>query len=631
MADLLLALFLGLIAAGLGKRLLSGAGPLPLHPVDVLALALPLGLGILAMSALVAGEVGSLNLAVLVVVLAVVTELGLFSGVGLAISLVRQGRSAWLQHPAPRLDRLVGILLVLTLVATALSALAPVTDGDALCYHLQVPKVFLMHQAVGFEPDLHETVYPLVTEMLYAIALEFRGPVACRCLHWLLGMVFAAGVTALARPSLGGRAWWAGAIAILVPAISNGMTAPLNDVSLAAFGTAAIFAWGRHQDRPSARSAALAGVFAGLSVGVKYPALVLVGLLATATLVRPLVDRKWRSRAGIARAVGWTAVFLAATLAVGGCWYLRAYVHTGNPVYPFFKGWFATGLDEVLDPIKRPLSAGAWNLATALAPLTLEPQRFDSFAHQFGPLFLLFLPALLVVRAPRRVLGLAALGYAFLVLCMTQRQSMRFLLIAVGPMSVAVAYLATYWADRRTLPARGLMALLLLGLGLEAGVSIMRATRAAGVVLGRESFHEFLGRYEPSYRVGQWVARHLPLTARLIGQDHRGFYIPRHYTMELAHRRRTGLGGRGESPQEIIDALRSEGYTHVMFCPPDRPDAVEFDPTLGRLLGPWLSGRLPLYHEGLEDRDGVTRDYSIYSLVEDRLGATVGGPQSAIR
>ena len=111
-------------------------------------------------------------------------------------------------------------LLALTLAATALAAMAPVTDGDALCYHLQVPKVFLVRQAVFFDADLHETIYPLLTEMLYALALEFRGPVACRCVQWLLGLVFAANVTALARPSLGRRAWWAGTIALLVPAVT---------------------------------------------------------------------------------------------------------------------------------------------------------------------------------------------------------------------------------------------------------------------------------------------------------------------------------------------------------------------------------------------------------------------------
>ena len=182
------------------------------------------------------------------------------------------------------------------LLGTGLVAIGPVTDGDALCYHLQVPKEFLMHGSVGFDPDLHETVYPLVTELIYLPALEFRGPGACRWIQWVLGLVLFANVTALARPSLGRRAWWAGTIVMLAPAISNGMSAPLNDVSLAAFGTAAIFAWTRMLDRPSFAAAAIAGVYAGLAIGVKYPALVLFGLLTAATALR--TSRPVRSTAG---------------------------------------------------------------------------------------------------------------------------------------------------------------------------------------------------------------------------------------------------------------------------------------------------------------------------------------------
>ena len=74
-----------------------------------------------------------------------------------------------------------------------------------------------------FEPDLHETVYPLGVEMLYAVALALRGPVACRLVQWSLGLTFAANVTALARPVIGDRARWAGAVALLTPAVSNGM------------------------------------------------------------------------------------------------------------------------------------------------------------------------------------------------------------------------------------------------------------------------------------------------------------------------------------------------------------------------------------------------------------------------
>ncbi len=385
-------------------------------------------------------------------------------------------------------DIFVLVCTSLVLLGSAICALAPVTDGDALCYHLQVPKVFLVQGSVGFAPDLHETVYPLMTELLYALALEFRGPVACRWVQWILGLVFAANVVALARPTLGRRAYWAGAIALAVPAISNGMSAPLNDVALAAFGTAAIVGFMRLRENACYCTAIVAGALAGLAIGVKYPALVLCGLLFLGIALRGLL----RHRAGAAIPAGrWLAlagVYLGVMVLVGGCWYVRAYVHTGNPVFPYFRQFFGnSGLSEVLGPDKRPLAVTPWNMLLALVPLSLEPDRFDSFAHQFGPVFLLFLPALFFERAPRRVLGLVGLAYLFLMICLTQRQSMRFVLLALGPMSVGVAYLASRWSQRKTLPARLLLLCLILILGFEASLALARTRHALGVVTGWES------------------------------------------------------------------------------------------------------------------------------------------------
>ena len=134
------------------------------------------------------------------------------------------------------------------------------------------------------------------------------------------------------------------------------------------------------------------------------------------------------------------------------------------------------------------------NLLSALVPLSLQPDRFDSFSHQFGPAFLLFLPAIFLYRAPRRILLLVGLAYAFLVICMTQRQSMRFLLIALGPMSIGVAYMVGVWCKRRTVPARVLIAVVLLVMGLEAGLAVARSRHVLVVLFGRESAAEFLAR-----------------------------------------------------------------------------------------------------------------------------------------
>jgi hypothetical protein len=653
MIDLAFAAFLATIGMGVGRRVVDRLGQSPEHPLDSAALAMPMGLGLIALGVLGLGEVGWLNRIGLAVLLAVAMELGLMPGLRLLREL--GGRLPWcdvLSWRASTTEIAIAGLLGVSLLGTATVATGPVTDGDALCYHLQVPKVFLMRGAAAFDPDLHETIYPLVTEMLYAIALGFRGPVACRWIQWFVGLALAANVTAMARPSLGRRAWWAGAIVLLVPAISNGMSAPLNDVALAAFGAAAIFAWTRLLDQPSAAAAAVAGLLGGLAIGVKYPALVLVGLMGGTVWLRCVwsLRRVERNREGEPRAeptthaarrearpprtesaVRWSgrvpwptlaAIYSLVVIAGGGCWYRRAYVHTGNPVFPFFRYAFGgAGLDEVLDPIKRPMTVTLWNLLTALGPLTLEPDRFDSFSHQFGPIFLLFLPVALLERPRRRLLGLAALGYVFLMICLTQRQSMRFVLIALGPLSVVVAYGLSVWSDRKTLPARLMVAMLVGVLGLEAGLAMARGRHVLGMLAGRESAEALLSRREPTYVVGQWAARHLPAAARVIGQDHRGFYIPRPYTMELAHRRRTGLGRLGEGSGEVVARLRESGFTHLMLCPPVPETAAEFDPRLGRLLGPWLAGRAPIYREDLTDGDGVLRRYAIYELSDNRLAA----------
>ncbi len=601
MIDLIFAAFLAMICLGTGKRILDGLDQTPDHPLDAIALALPLGLGLSALGTLMIGTMGWLNRLGLSVLLAVWLELGLSPAIRLFRESVQRIRNR--DHQRSTTGRAMAICLGLALAATAIVAIGPVTDGDALCYHLQVPKEFLMRGAVGFNPDLHETVYPLVTELIYLPALEFRGPVACRWIQWTLGVVLFANVTALARPTLGRRAWWAGAIVILAPAISNGMSAPLNDVALAAFGTAAIFAWTRWLDRPGIGGAAVAGLYAGLAVGVKYPALVLFALLTVAAAFQGLVRGPNGTGSRRRNWLAMAAVYIAAAVSVGGIWYLRAYIHTGNPVYPFFRQVFGgAGLDEVLDPIKRPMAVTPWNLLLSLIPLSLQPDRFDSFSHQFGPIFLLFLPVALMERLPRRVLGLAAIGYLFLMLCLTQRQSMRFVLIALGPMAVAIAQGASAWCERKTVASRLMVAVLVGSLGLESAWALARTRQVFGLVVGRESAESLLAHREPTYLVGRWAARNLPATARLIGQDHRGFYIPRPYTMELAHRRRTGLGRRGESPGEIVGTLRRVGLHARDVLPAGPRDGRRVRPDPRASPGPMVGRQDANLSRGLDRR-----------------------------
>ncbi|WP_169977847.1 ArnT family glycosyltransferase [Tautonia rosea] len=611
MLDLGFVVLLMLWSAIVGLALLRRFGPVPESRSEAIGLAVPLGLGLLAMAALGLGQVGWLGRPGLIGVLLVGLLLGLRPRVWESL---RSGLGCprLVRTEAGRIDP-VGVVfdlaMGLILLGSLLTALIPPTDGDALCYHLQVPKLFLWSGSVFYEPDLHETVYPLVTEMLYAVGLVFRGPVACRLIQWAFGVFFAWNVASLARPFLGDRARWAATIALGVPAVSNGMGAPLNDVALATMATAALVAWTRWLDRPSGAGAALIGVLIGLAMGVKYPALVWGGVIGLGMLLSTRPGRlPWRTVLRHAAVCGGVA------LLIGGSWYLRAYLHTGNPVHPFFRETFGSGFDVVLSDDKRPMEPTAWNLVTAIVPMTLDPNRFDSFAHQFGPAFLLFLPAILIWRPPIRLMTLVLVAYAFLLICLSQRQSMRFVLPGVGPMAVAVAWLVADWSRRRGIAPKLLMASVVVMLAFEATIALSRPRHGLAVALGIESAEEFLARREPTYRVGQWIDDRLPESARIVGQDHRGFYLPRPYAMEKAHRRRTGLGTRGETPEQILAHFSEEGFTHVLVCPPEPLDAIEFDPDLNTLLGSWINDQVPLYAESITDPDGVTRHYALYRL-----------------
>jgi hypothetical protein len=64
----------------------------------------------------------------------------------------------------------------------------------------------------------------------------------------------------------------------------------------------------------------------------------------------------------------------------------------------------------------------------------------------------------------------------------------------------------------------------------------------------------------------------------------------------------------------VIEGLLEARFTHLLLCPPVPETAVEFDPTLGRTLAPWLEGRSPVFAEDLADADGVVRRYALYDL-----------------
>jgi hypothetical protein len=490
--------------------------------------------------------------------------------------------------------------VAVALVGTLISALAPPTAGDALCYHLEIPKRFVQLGEITYLPLTDNSLFPFLMEMLYTLGLLIGSPILAQLLHWLVGVLFALAVVELASPILGARAsGWAAIVALLVPGVTNQMTAPLNDLAVALYSTLMVTAWTRWTGTLQSRWLVLAGVFGGFGMSVKLVTGAMVVVLMVATVVRV-----WR-RDGLATAWRSAAALAGCIVLTGGIWYARSWYHLGNPVYPYFNTLFG------LEPHTESTLIATRNPFTVAWLATMHPEIFGGRGVQFGAVFLALLPglALLPRRLPElnRLLVIAA---GFGAVWFALRQDLRFLLpvvpiLAVASIAVACALKPNRWAFWAT---SGCIAALL---AFQTLIVVKRANRCIAVALGRESRDEYLRRHEPSFVVAEFVNARLRSDCRVISQDFRGFYFEPDFVREAALGRYSPYDERG---MELAESLAVTGFTHVLLVESHNPESAIYDQGFVDRLGPAVECLPLVLASHFESPLGDRRDYRLLEL-----------------
>src|SRR2546422_3236477 len=355
-------------------------------------------------------------------------------------------------------------------------ATIPPTFYDELVYHLIIPQWVLATGELLTLPWVVFTLMPHASDLLLAWGLVLGGDLGARAIQFALWVMCFLAVWAIvevmARPrdvawapsfiacafAASPMVWFLGTL--LFTETSQAVGLLCSAVVISAVPS-------QRLEREGAPETPLPHPHSWLALGL------MLGWVASSKLS----GLYWVAAALVAaRVAGWPLAALSRaaviTLLTVTPWWIRAFVQTGNPVYPMFYGllggqpWSAESQARLLAdlPYGTPGSLGGMGLVRLPLDLVLHPERFGS-ASDVGALAVLSTCGLLALPVASRLVGLR--GHARL----------------LGDTAAVFVLVAGAGWVMTTPTARFFAPAFLLGLAVLAGLCVQFRKTAQGLVL----------------------------------------------------------------------------------------------------------------------------------------------------
>jgi len=524
----------------------------------------------------------------------------LILGLGLAaLAGIRERPTPRDTDPSPAITRAAWAAIAAVQALALLAALAPPTARDALFYHFALPKAYIAAGAGDAVPYNMASFYPQGVEMQVVWAMLLGHTVGMRVAEAAAGATVFAFAPLLVLVIYG---WarerdvepaWAAIAALMIaaiPTVYDIAGSGYVDLALAAYTALAVRATGRWWTTPGRGWIVPIALAVGGALSIKFTAGFVFLVLAVIVLLRSA--RAARESSGgepagvVARRVARTgAGALALGALVAAPWYVRTWVRTGSPVFPFYLDVWpgqAPGWDRERARLYQSLLSMYGDAHTVLdyllAPvrlaLTAQPDQPPHYDGVLGIAFLFALPLLVWALVTRRLdaeLRIAALvSTAMLIFWLFSSQQLRFLLPALP--GFAVATVAAGRIAARSSPGWTRLLPWLFVAAAGAGLPVILAWSArldpVRVVLGGESRGGYLERRLDYYPYYELVNRTLPSTARvwLIDMRRDTYHLDRPYFSDFVFEdyTLTRYVRSAQSADEILAQVREAGITHVL-------------------------------------------------------------------
>jgi len=478
------------------------------------ALAFGVGSGVIAYSVFGLGLVGLLSGPFIG---------GTFAALAIASGLMLRRYDAssligW--RPLQAIETFMVAVAVLTAFGVLPYAFAPEIKYDAVYYQLAMVREFLQQGSVAQLPNLFASNFPLVPQLVYASSVALSGALdSAKLVHLFIGCAVALAIFATGSQLHSRYAGVLGAILWLsVPLVLWEMSTAYVDLFSVLYVLLSVLATILWIERQHPSYALVAGVFCGLGLGIKITAALPALSLGGAVLILFIRNRRglttWIGAAGIAAVVG-------------APWYLRSYLLTGNPVFPFLNSLFRSPQWELVDDTFNFANFG---LGSAPSDLLLSPFRLVTQSSRFGEMpdgALGLLPMIgavalvggLIAR-DRRLAFLALSAAGASVLWFVSAQYGRYLLPILAIEAVLAATLLanlTRRVPRAAISTVSSVILVLSFAGYLGTVAPVPGYVPWPVVLGEQDRGDYLNIALRHYAAYRWLSDHAPPSTQVLG------------------------------------------------------------------------------------------------------------------
>jgi hypothetical protein len=302
-----------------------------------------------------------------------------------------------------------------------------------------------------------------------------------------------------------------------------------------------------------------------------------------------------------------TLLFIIPVLLIVLPWYIKSYIHTGNPVWPMMYGWFGGNNWSQYHASQLAVRLNNYGLGKSIVSFMLMPFFLTFSSLKYGsiagisPIFLIFIPMLLLMGKPDfKFRFLLIYSFIYILTWFFTSQQLRFLIPALAILAIPTAYSIHTIHSMNSNLAKKTIALFMLSflvfnLVFFIGINYKKIGYISGIQT-KDQFYGSLSDYN-DHGVFEYLNKNLPTGSKiLLFQTIQGYFSDHDYVWGSPSNQAYVNYREFTSDKDLYKRLKDIGITHILVND-DRPvSQTEYNPRIISMMDNLIEKHTNLYY-----------------------------------